>query len=47
MTDANILRADFSYAKMQESIGSNGKPWGYSANRPKRAWWKIWKSAAM
>lgn len=48
MTDAKILRADFTYAKMQGCIGTNGKPWGQTVKNPqKKKWWQGWSKAAL
>ena len=48
MTDAKILGAKFEYAKMQESIGTNGQPWGFTVKNTsaKKPWWQIWGSRA-
>lgn len=49
MTDAKIARATFTYTKLEGSIGANGRPWGFSVKAPhtKKAWWKVWDSAAV
>ncbi len=49
MSGAVILNANFTFAKMTDSIGTNGKPWGNSASKhePKKPWWQIWKRAAL
>ena len=50
MTDGKILGAKFEFAKMQESIGTNGRPWGYSSKQAKatkkKSWWKTFTSRA-
>ena len=44
MTGAKIARADFTYAKLQGSIGTNGKPWGFTSKKEqKKPWWKVWR----
>ena len=49
MTDGKILGAKFEYAKMKDSIGTNGQPWGFTikSTQPKRPWWQIWSRAAV
>jgi uncharacterized protein YjbI with pentapeptide repeats len=50
MTEAKIQQADFTFAKMQGSIGTNGKPWGVAAVKvvSKKPWWQVWgRNAAM
>ena len=49
MTDAKIARATFTYAKMEGSIGTNGRPWGFTVKpaQGKKAWWKVWDNAAL
>ena len=49
MTDAKIARATFTYAKMEGSIGTNGRPWGFTVKpaQEKKAWWKVWDNAAL
>jgi uncharacterized protein YjbI with pentapeptide repeats len=48
MTDAKIFKADFNFAKMTGSVGTNGRPWGASIKAAaKKPWWQIWRSAAL
>jgi len=49
MTEAKILRAEFKFAKMVGSVGTNGRTWGASvkAHDPKKPWWKVWGRAAI
>ena len=49
MTDAKIARAIFTYAKMEGSIGTNGRPWGFTVKpkEKKQPWWKVWNNAAL
>jgi hypothetical protein len=49
MTDGKILGAKFEFAKMAESIGTNGRPWGYtSKSQPtkKKSWWNMFTTRA-
>jgi uncharacterized protein YjbI with pentapeptide repeats len=49
MTDSKIARATFTYTKLEGSIRANGRPWGFSVKAPhsRKAWWKVWDSAAV
>lgn len=49
MTDAKIARATFTYTKMEGSIGTNGRPWGFTVKpkEEKKAWWKVWNNVAL
>ena len=49
MTDAKIHNATFTFAKMDGSTGTNGRPWGFTIKpkQAKRPWWKFGSNAAL